>query len=51
LDGIEAEWITEKEFLSDFKDPAQNGKKKRRSQSEEIISRMEHLESVMASDP
>jgi hypothetical protein len=48
LDGIDAEWIAEKEFLIDSEVAAQpGGKKKKRNKSEETLSRMEHLESVM----
>ena len=44
LDGIDAEWITEKEYLADDDVLPQNRKL---SDDEETILRMEHLETVM----
>lgn len=45
LDGIDAEWVTEKEFLTERKDDA----KKKSPTDEETIKRMEELERVMVS--
>lgn len=42
LDGIDAEWITEREYLS----PPVKGKEKMAETDKDIL-RMEHLESVM----
>lgn len=44
LDGIDAEWITEREYLSPAK-PAEKGSKM--SESDKDILRMEELETVM----
>jgi len=46
LDGVDGEWITEREFLRDVKVPAKPDGTKLES-SEGDILRMEHLESVM----
>lgn len=47
LDGIDGEWITEKEYLSTAKDkPKMN---RNLSDDEETILRMDHLETVMVS--
>jgi len=45
LDGVDAEWITEREFLQDLDEDMVPERKPRRE--EEIISRMEHLDTVM----
>lgn len=45
LDGIDSEWITEKEYLNDAS-LATNGNSDV-SQEEKLITRMEHLETVM----
>ena len=45
LDGVDAEWITQKEFLSD-KDVDKEGKL---STEDANILRMEHLETVLVS--
>ncbi|KAF9076850.1 hypothetical protein BDP27DRAFT_1254731 [Rhodocollybia butyracea] len=45
LDGVECEWITEKEYLSS--DPVNCANGENISQINETISRMEHLETVM----
>lgn len=45
LDGVDAEWITEREFLEDL-----DGDKlpeRKLAWEEEIVLRMEHLETVM----
>lgn len=43
MDGIDAEWITEREYLDNTKPPAD----KTLSASELDILRMEHLDTVM----
>jgi hypothetical protein len=48
LDGVEAEWITEKEFLSPPVDKRQNRQQSLTSVEEDIL-RMDHLETVMVS--
>jgi hypothetical protein len=45
LDGIDAEWITEREYLSPIGSLAENTHKM--SDSDKDILRMEHLETVM----
>ena len=45
LDGIDAEWVTQKEYL-DSNEPKKADKKKL-SDVEENVLRMEHLETVM----
>lgn len=45
LDGIDGEWITEKEYLGDIKDVASKGMNL--SGDDLDILRMEHLETVM----
>ena len=45
LDGVDAEWITEREFLQDLDEDMILERKPRRE--EEIILRMEHLDTVM----
>jgi len=45
LDGVDAEWITEREFLQDLDEDMIPERKLRRE--EEIILRMEHLGTVM----
>lgn len=44
LDGVDGEWITEKEYLSPEKEIKDN---KKLSTDEEDILRMEHLDTVM----
>ena len=45
LDGIDAEWITEREYLSPPKSHVKNTRKM--SDNDKDILRMEHLETVM----
>lgn len=45
LDGVDAEWITEREFLQDL-DGDEAPEKKLRWE-EEMVLRMEHLDTVM----
>jgi hypothetical protein len=45
LDGVDAEWITEREFLEDLDEDKTPERKLR--WEEEIVLRMEHLETVM----
>ena len=45
LDGVDAEWITEREFLQDLNEDMAPEKKLR--WEEEIVLRMEHLDTVM----
>jgi hypothetical protein len=45
LDGIDAEWITEKEYLRPAQKDVENTRKL--SNSDKDILRMEHLETVM----
>jgi hypothetical protein len=45
LDGIDAEWITEREYLSPVKSHVKNTRKM--SDNDKDIPRMEHLETVM----
>ncbi|EPQ59012.1 alpha/beta-hydrolase [Gloeophyllum trabeum ATCC 11539] len=45
LDGIEAEWVTEKEYLS--ADVPGGGKKNKKDAASNTIKQMEHLETVM----
>lgn len=45
LDGIDAEWITEREYLDDAKPPVD----RKLSATDQDIFRMEHLDTVMVS--
>jgi hypothetical protein len=45
LDGVDAEWITEKDYLSDADVKTPDGRKLK--EEEKNILRMEHLETVM----
>ena len=47
LDGVDAEWITEREFLKDLR--GDETPKKKLRWEEETVLRMEHLETVMVS--
>lgn len=47
LDGVDGEWITQKEFLSDAGSHALDGRKL--SDDERIIQRMESLDRVLVS--
>ena len=47
MDGIDAEWITEKEYLSEK--PAQAAAGRKLSTEDTNILRMEHLDTVMVS--
>jgi len=49
LDGVDGEWITETEYLSKFHAPSPSGKKL--SEEEQNILQMEHLDTVMVSQP
>lgn len=45
LDGVDAEWITERQFLQDLSEDVVPERKPR--WEEDIILRMEHLDTVM----
>ena len=49
LDGVDGEWITETEYLSKSHAPSPSGKKL--SEEEQNILQMEHLDTVMVSQP